>query len=302
MDNSIYEKTVYPYVKMGVPVTAEFNIVMLDTNVWTDAARVARKTPNYQPLIFNKIFTPNVPLVIPEVILRECAGSGKQANMDHAVFNQLYDQAFSNISAITNIHIVTFSDLENMMIESNGGKKEYALRLGIQIAKELFTTNSSIIAALDKVKQFTEIEDALTIFDEDAGERVLLFYTMIFLSEYWSVDMLTNETAVYTDRVVLARKEKLRQLLGSITIENFHGSFSIASYDSILLDVMSDYDSQWSKSDQSNFIKHCRSNRNRKIRVHSQVANFTDIVSCNNNADFVDNFYNWTADFTKITF
>lgn len=302
MDTTIYEQTIDHYVKKGLPETPGFNIVMLDTNVWTEAARDTRNSANYHSFILEKMFSNDLPLVIPEVILRECAGSGEQVGMDHNKFNQLYDQAFRAISALTDIHIVTFSDLENMMLESNGGRKDYALRQALQIAKELNTNNSHVMAALSTVQQFTEIEDALTIIPKDAGERVLLFYTMIFLSEYWSVDILTNETEVYTDRVINARKEKLRELLGSLTIEDFHESFRITSFDVVLFDVLSEQDSQWSEETKREFIAQCRSNRTRKIRVHSQVANFTNVETCHNNADFLVKFGEWKLDSTHIIF
>jgi len=152
------------------------------------------------------------------------------------------------------IHVVTFTDMENMMVNSIGGKKDYALSKALIIANELFENNSAVKAVLATVKQFNEIEDALTVIPKDAGERVILFYTMLFLNEYWSVDVFTNEVEVYTDRTIIAPKEKLREAIGKIRIEDFYEAFRITSYDIVLFDVLVEHDTQWSEEMKQDFV------------------------------------------------
>ncbi|MGE7920641.1 hypothetical protein ACQKM9_17150 [Viridibacillus sp. NPDC093762] len=302
MDSTIYKNTIDSYVKRGLPNLADLKIAMLDTNVWTDVAKATRESADYHKYILQQMFKDVQLVVIPEVILRECAGSGKQKNMTDKVFNQLYEPAFQAISAQKDIHVVTFTDMENMMLNSNGGKKDYALREALIIANELFDHNSDVKAALATVQQFHEIEAALTVISDDAGERVLLFFTMLFLNEYWAVDVYTNEVEVYTDRIIIGPKEKLREALGSIMIEEFYETYQINSYDVVLFGVMVEHDSQWSKAIKRDFVTQCRNNKARKIRIQSKVANYSNVEHCDNNNHFLTKYEAWIENSMSITF
>lgn len=302
METAIYESTIDSYVKRGLPDSPDLKIGMLDTNVWTDVARTARQSPNFHSHILKEMLHDIHMIVLPEVILRECAGSGRQKDMTDERFNNLYHSAFQAITAETDVYVVTFTDMENMMLNSNGGDKDRALRQALLIANELFVNNSDVLTALANVRQFNEIEDALTVIAEDAGERVILFFTMLFLTEFWEVDVFTNEVAVYTERTTIGRKEKLREALGSIVIEEFYEAYRIHSYDAILFNVMIELDSQWSNQMRKDFVTQCRNNRNRKIRVYSAKANYADTIPCHNNLHFLTKFEEWKDNGTTIIF
>lgn len=302
MDITIYKNTTDSYVKSGLPNLADLKIAMLDTNVWTDVARATRQSSAYHMSVLQRMVKDIDLIVIPEIILKECAGSGKQKGMTDTRFNELYDPAFKAISGMIDIHVVTFTDMENLMVNSNGGKKDYALRKALIIANELFENNSAVKAALATVKQFNEIEDALTVIPKDAGERVILFYTMLFLYEYWSVDVFTNEVEVYTDRTIIAPKEKLREAIGNIRIEDFYEAFRITSYDIVLFDVLVEHDTQWSSEVKQDFVTECRDKKARKIRIHSNIANYANVEHCENNNDFLMKYETWRQNSMSIIF
>lgn len=303
MDSTIYERTIDSYVKNGLPtVSQDLQLAMFDTNVWTNAAKATRESHDYHEFILKRMVKDVQAVVIPEVILRECAGSGKQANMDEARFNELYEPAFKAISALKDIHVVTFTDMENMMLNSNGGKKDFALREALIIANELFSHNSVIVDALAKVQLFNEIEDALTVISEDAGERVILFFTMLFLNEYWKVDVYTNEKAVYLDRINNGPKEKLREAIGAISIDDYYEAFQIVSYDVVVFDVLVEHDLQWSEEMKREFLNQCRYSKNRYIRVYSNIAKHPDTVHCSNNGEFLEKYQGWRAISASVIF
>lgn len=301
--SAIYEGTITPYVKKGLPDLPDLKIAMNDTMIWTDIARATRQSPDYHRFILERMFEDFQLIVIPEIILRECAGSGKQKNMTESFFKQTYEPAFKAISKLNDIHVVTFTDMENMMLNSNGGRKDYALRKALLIANELFESNQDIKDALATVQQFNEIEGALTIISEDAGERVLQFFSMLFVNESWSVDVYTNEVAVYTDRTIMAPKEKLREVVGNIEIEDFYEAFQITSFDSVLYDILIEHDSEWSDAIKRDFVTQCRNNKNpRKIRVHSKIANYANVEHCANNNEFLMYYSTWKINSMSIVF
>lgn len=300
--SAIYEETITPYVKKGLPDLPDLTLAMLDTNVWTNVAKAARQSSAYHVSVMQRMVKGIDLIVIPEIILKECAGSGRQIGMIDTRFNELYEPVFKALSGMVDIHVVTFTDMENMMVNSNGGKKDSAFRKALLIANELFETNSDVKAALATVKQFSEIEGALTVIQKDAGERVILFYTMLFLNEYWSVDVFTNEVEVYTDRTIIALKEKLREAIGNFQIEDFYEAFRISSYDVVLFDVLVEQDTQWSSDMKRDFVTQCRDNKTRKIRVHSKIANYANVEHCANNKEFLMYYSTWKINSMSIVF
>ena len=301
---SIYNPTVVNHTRTGIPDDPDLLITMIDTNVWTNLAKAANNSPTYFPLIPQKMFHKGQILVVPEVILRECAGNGVQASMNAATFHSTYNAALTTISNITDIHVVTFADMEALMMNSNGGSTERALRRALIIANELFANNEDVKKALANVTEFTEIEDALTVIPDDAGERVILFFTMLFLNESWDVDVLTNETAVYTDRRIVGMKDKLRAAINDLTKEAFYDAYKIASYDVILFEVMVDNEAIWTMGEMKDFVTQCRTHNrgNRKLRVMSHISSFADTQNCGDNHDFLTKYYDWTGDSTRIVF
>lgn len=286
---SIYSPTVSHYSINGVPVGDYSKVVMIDTNVWTNLAKASKDGIQYFPMIVDKLFDEGEVLIIPEIILRECAGNGVQLSMDAERFQGNYSAAFSMIASKTDIHIVTFADMEALMAASSSNQADVLTRALI-IAHELFSSNTTIRDALANVKTFVEIEDAITVVRDDAGERVILFFSMLFLYEMIDVDVLTNETSVYTDRFAITLKERLLAVIGNISVEALAEAFKIRSFDSVLYEIMDDTHSDWSDTDRQTFIEQCRYNRARKMYIMSGVMNYSDIQHCANNKQFLEKY------------
>lgn len=235
----IYSPTVNIYVKRGALHVPSNKVSLIDTNVLSDLAAAASKNPAIFQYIVERLSDEEQVLVLPEIILRECAGNGRQS-MDIDKFRDIYSPLLEQLSQHMSIYTVSFLDIEALMLYSAGGNKNEVLRRALIIASELFASNITIKQALEDVKSFGELEAAITCISEDAGERVILFFTMIFLNEAWDVDVISNETAVFTDRIVFAPKERLRSALGNLSIDAYYEAFVVRSYDVLLFSVLID--------------------------------------------------------------
>lgn len=233
----IYSPTVNIYVKRGALHVPSNKVSLIDTNVLSDLAAAASKNPAIFQYIVERLSDEEQVLVLPEIILRECAGN---KNMDKDQFSERYSPLLEQLSQHMSIYTVSFLDIEALMLYSAGGNKSEVLRRALIIASELFSSNTMIKKALEDVKSFSELEAAITCISEDAGERVILFFTMIFLNEAWDVDVISNETAVFTDRIVFAPKERLRSALGNLSIDAYYEAFVVRSYDVLLFSVLID--------------------------------------------------------------
>ncbi|OCS90797.1 hypothetical protein [Caryophanon latum] len=297
----IYSPTVNIYVTQGALNVPSHKVSLIDTNALSDLA-AASKNPAIFQYIVERLSDEEQVLVLPEIILRECAGNGRQ-NMDIDKFRDIYSPLLAQLSQRMPIYTVSFLDIETIMLYSAGGNKSEVLRRALIIASELFSSNTMIKKALEEVKSFGELEAAITCISEDAGERVILFFTMIFLNEAWDVDVISNETAVFTDRIVFAPKERLRSALGNLSIDAYYEAFVVRSYDVLLFSVLIDKKDIWSKEDIITFIQQTRNNKRRRyLRIMSDAAKYAEQFHCDNNASFIQKFYELAESRMELVF
>lgn len=294
---AIYEPMVQEYlVNQLSPILKK--VTIWDTNIWSDVVEMVEKDADNGKKFLKYMLKDDICLVIPNVILAEFVGNCTKQEFKER-FEQKYIAAFQIVNEICPIHIVSIKEMENLLVSSSANAGE-AFTKALLIAKELFKIQSGIYDKLGNASTFADIETAILSEPKDAGERIILLYTMLFINEYMEVDVLTNEVEVYTDRQKYVYQTQLQALLYDISLKTFLDVFQVKSFDYVLLELFrADKDLL---EQGKTFLKSVRKSRNRHIRIIDKTTSYVDIVKCGDNTDFLSKCQTWSETNVQIAF
>ena len=293
----IYEPMIQEYLVNKLSPTLT-KVTMWDTNIWSSVVNTIEKDPHNGKKVLEYMLKDDPCVVLPSIILAECVGNCTQQQFKEK-FEKKYIATFQIVNEICPIHIVSIKEMENLLVSSSANGKE-AFTKALLLAKELFKIQPNIYNKLRSADTFAAIEKAILSEPKDAGERIILLYTMLFINEYVEVDILTNEVAVYTDRQTYIYQTQLQALLYDISLEAFLKAFQVKSFDCILLELFRANKDLFEQG--TTFLKYVRQSRNRFIRIIDTTTNYSDKVNCGDNTEFLQMCQDWFEMDIQITF
>ncbi|GEK33105.1 hypothetical protein [Kurthia sibirica] len=302
MDLAIFEASILrDYVTTGIdtlPYDKKINI--MDANSFTLLRKgIESKEESYSDLL-KQMFDENSVVVIPEMILVECERNFLRYEDGVEKYEGIYKSVFQLLSEHTEMYVVSFRDMEKILLGNNGNNKALSLSLAKVILEELFPL---IQSKLKDTTSFDDIEAVLTEESKNAGERVIVFFAMLFLSDFRKVDVLTDEAAVYTQRYTIGRQDRLIEVIGATDDSVFFDCYNLKSFDSYVYNVLLQKHLEWSTDKIHSFITNVRRNRNRKVSVYlPNPINYSFHAPVNNNQDFEEKSMEWIEKSAQFLF
>lgn len=305
MDLAIFEaSTIKDYVTLGLETLPyDKKVNMIDTNSFNLFREgILNKEESYSDLL-KVMFDENSVVIIPEIILEECERNLRKRVTGAEDYEKLYAPIFQVLSEHTDIYIASFKDMEKIILGNNGNDKILSLSLAKVILEELFPLNTALKSKLKDTTSFEDIETILIEEQKDAGERVIVFFAMLFLSDFRKVDVLTDEAAVYTQRYTIGRQDRLIEVIGATDDSVFFDCYNLKSFDSYIYNVLLQKHLEWSTDKIHSFITNVRNNRNRKVSVYlPNPINYSFHAPVNNNQDFEEKSMEWIEKSAQFLF
>lgn len=289
MDLAIFEaSTIKDYVTLGLETLPyDKKVNMIDTNSFNlFRVGILNKEESYSDLL-KVMFDENSVVIIPEIILEECERNLRKRVTGAEDYEKLYTPIFQVLSEHTDIYIASFKDMEKIILGNNGNNKILSLSLAKVILEELFPLNTALKSKLKDTTSFEDIETILIEEQQDAGERVIVFFAMLFLADFREVDVLTNEVAVYTHRYSIGQQGRLIEAIGITEDSVFFDFYNLKSFDSFIYKVLLQKHLDWSTEKKHSFITNVRMDRPRKVRAYlPSPTSYNYDSNVNNNQEF----------------
>lgn len=289
MDLPIFKaSTVKDYVTYGL-ATLPFDkkIKMIDTNGFTYLKNVISNNEESYSDLLKVMFEENTVVIIPEIILEECERNLRMRPTGAEDYEEIYAPVFQALNQYVELYIASFEDMEKIILGNNGNEKALSLSLAKVILEELFSLNTAFRLKLIDLASFEEIEAILIEEQKDAGERVIVFFAMLLLADFREVDVLTNEVAVYTQRYVIGKQDRLLEAIGVTDNSVFFEFYNLKSFDFFIYKVLLQNHITWDTRENHSFIENVRDNRPRKVRAYLPTpTNYTYDSTVKNNQEF----------------
>lgn len=283
---SITDSLTSQYLKVGYGFgeSYEKKPILLDANYMQDLARIMRSNSPFASQMFTVFRAETGVIFFPEIIIKESAGN---AYMTEERYRNLYENLFKEFSQNDiEMYLLSFKDVYRMLNASYSNSADI-LELGLTIARHLFELDTAIMEALANVNVFEDIETAICVHPDDAGERVLLFLTCILISEGHSVQLYSNEdVAVYGERFNISKNEALTEIMRLSTNEQFSEAFQLKSFDNLCFDILR-FNSDWTDMDRLDFLKDWRKNKGRYVRISAPSLKYIDTKPFATDAEFL---------------
>lgn len=281
-DNPVYD-AIRSYVTTDWGYGADHTLYVLDNMLLTKLATVARDCPDEFGVMIAAFIKEQAIFFIPDIIFEESARSEQTTSEQYAGW---YGDLFSQLSGACKIVRVDFQAVYDIMTEGAASLDKGFIKFRL-VTMETVRMNPDL---LDRVAAATTVhgmKEGIHSFQKDCGERVIHLLVCALLSNSaQSVTVLSNEeTGVFKVRQMLARNERLLQLLFMQDKYVFLDGYRLYSFDRLLSHVLSNQN----VGDILEFVNAVRDSRDqsRYVRMifgdesdRSQLDNvqFTDVI------------------------
>lgn len=235
-DDPVYD-VIRSFVTTDWSYRADHTLYVLDNMLLTKLATVARDCPDEFSFIIDTFTREQAIFFIPDIIFEESARSEHTTSAQYAMW---YGDLFHHLSGVCKVVRVDFQAIYDIMTEG-------AISLGKGLTKFRLVTHETVRMnpdLSDRVVAATTVQgmkEAIHSFPKDCGERVIHLLVCALLSNgAQSVTVLSNEeTGVFRVRQMLARNERLLQLLYMDDMYVFLDGYRLYSFDRLLSHVLS---------------------------------------------------------------
>ena len=281
-DNPVYD-AIRSYVTTDWGYGADHTLYVLDNMLLTKLATVARNCPDEFGVMIAAFTKEQAIFFIPDIIFEESARSEQTTSEQYA---RWYGDLFSQLSGACTIVRIDFQAVYDIMTEGTASLDKGFIKFRL-VTMETVRMNPDL---LDRVAAATTVhgmKEGIHSFQKDCGERVIHLLVCALLSNgAQSVTVLSNEeTGVFKVRQMLARNERLLQLLFMQDKYVFLDGYRLYSFDRLLSHVLSNQN----VGDILEFVNAVRDSRDqsRYVRMifgdesdRSQLDNvqFTDMI------------------------
>ncbi|MFD1361918.1 hypothetical protein [Lentibacillus salinarum] len=203
-------------------------------------------------------------IIIPDIILEEAS----ENLPNEQVFRDYYYELFQILSKRKEIYVVSLEKLFDLL-QHMLGKRE-ALRLLKNITLEAVRTNQTITGLIKKVDvnsptALKELEDVLVQNRENAGERFLTVFALVFLSMYFGPVYIFSDDnkGVYGPFRTFVNNERLMALIDVEGSVNLIEQYQFFPYERLIQSIFRQ--ENLSKDELFDLIMACSRNESRHI-------------------------------------
>lgn len=281
-DNDVYE-AVRPYVTTDWSYGTGHTLYVLDNMLLTKLATVARDCPDEFRVMLDVFAKEQAVFFIPDMIFEESARSEHTTAEQYASWYKVF---FEQICRSCEVVRVDFQAVYDIMAEGATSLEKAFITFKL-IATETVRMNPDLFERVDGATNIRSIQEAIYSVQKDCGERVIHLLVCALLSNSaQSVTVLSNEeTGVFNVRQMLARNERLLQLLYMYDMYVFLDGYRLYSFDRLLSHVLSNQtvgdilkfvNAVRKPHDQSRYVRMIFGNESDRIQIDN--IRFTDLI------------------------
>lgn len=281
-DDPIYD-AIRSYVTTDWSYDSDHTIYILDNMLLTRLARLARERSNEFSEMTEFFSKEKAIFFIPNIIFEESAQLAYTTSERYAAW---YSDFFKQLSTRCKIVRISFRSMFDMMTEGSTNLEIGWTHFKL-IATETVRMNPDLLERVTAATNLKGIEEAIHSIRADCGERVIHLLVCSFLSNGapYVTTLSNEEKGVFNVRYMLAKNERLLELLYIEDMYVFFDSYRLFSYDRLLyhllkghkmIDLASYLDRVRDSKDQTRYVRIVYGNESDRRQLnHTQ---FADII------------------------